>query len=84
MDSFNRSLVKTITWRVIATAITLVTVYAFTGELREATTITLTAAALLAVGYYFHERFWNRTEWGRHAPAVHNAFADRGGKPDSY
>jgi uncharacterized membrane protein len=65
MDSFHRSLAKTITWRVVATAITLAVVYAFTGSLGEASVITLTAAVLLAIGYYFHERAWERTHWGR-------------------
>ena len=69
MESFHRSLTKTVTWRAIATLITLGTIFAFTGELGKATTITLSAAALLAVGYYFHERFWNKTHWGRHKAA---------------
>lgn len=65
MDSLHRSLLKTVVWRISATFITFITVYAFTGELSRATNITLAAATLLAVGYYFHERFWDRVEWGR-------------------
>jgi uncharacterized membrane protein len=75
MDSFHRSLLKTVIWRVAATTITLITVYSFTGEFSKATTITLTAAALLAVGYYFHERVWDKIEWGRRhgfAAAIQN------------
>jgi uncharacterized membrane protein len=69
MDSFQRTLLKTIIWRVIATLITFATVFLFTGEVREATTITLTCAALLAVGYFFHERLWEKIKWGRHKHA---------------
>ena len=67
-DTFSRTLTKTLVWRAIATLITLVTVYAFTGEFREATTITLVAATLLAIGYYFHERMWDKINWGRRTP----------------
>ncbi|HYF13294.1 MAG TPA: DUF2061 domain-containing protein [Candidatus Paceibacterota bacterium] len=70
MDSFQRTLTKTIVWRVIATVITLITVYGFTGQFNKATTITLTAAALLAAGYYVHERVWEKVEWGRHKVAT--------------
>ncbi len=65
-DSLARSLVKTILWRVVATLITLMVVFMFTGELRQATTITLIVASILAVGYYFHERIWDKIHWGRH------------------
>ena len=64
-ETFSRSLLKTIVWRILATMITFVVVYTFTGSLGDASTITLTAAALLAVGYYFHERVWDKVKWGR-------------------
>ncbi len=70
MESLQRSIVKTVVWRVLATLITFITVYTFTGEIGPATTITLTAAALLAVGYYLHERFWDKVEWGRRYTAT--------------
>ena len=53
-----RSFAKTVTWRVLATVITGVIAYLYTGELGTAREITLTAAAVLTVAYYFHERFW--------------------------
>ncbi len=65
MDTLQRSLAKTIIWRIVATIITFVTVYAFTGTLNKSTTITLTVAALLAAGYYFNERIWDKINWGR-------------------
>jgi uncharacterized membrane protein len=65
MDTLHRSLTKTIVWRIVATLITLVVVFLFTGELQQATNITLVVAALLAVGYYFNERIWDKIDWGR-------------------
>ena len=70
MESLQRSLLKTIIWRVVATIITFITVYAFTGALNKSTTITLTVAALLAVGYYINERMWDKVVCGRRQPAV--------------
>jgi len=57
-DSNFRSATKTIVWRVLATVITGVVVYLYTGQLGESTKITLTAAVILTVAYYLHERFW--------------------------
>ncbi|MBC7836814.1 DUF2061 domain-containing protein [Acetobacteraceae bacterium] len=65
MDTLQRSLLKTIIWRVVATLITLTVVFLFTGEIRQSTNITLVVAALLAAGYYFNERMWDKVEWGR-------------------
>jgi uncharacterized membrane protein len=79
MDTLKRTLTKTIIWRVIATLITLVVTYAFTGELQQATNITLVIAALLMMGYYFNERIWDKVEWGRkhHAFSTRNASSQR-------
>jgi adenylylsulfate kinase len=68
-ETLSRSLLKTIAWRIIATIITFGVVFVFTGSLGEASTITITAAVFLAVGYYFHERVWDRIHWGRHKRA---------------
>lgn len=55
-----RSLVKTISWRVVATLITWIVVFLFTGGIAESTRITLVSAAFLTAGYYLHERIWAR------------------------
>lgn len=56
MDTKTRSIVKAITWRIIATIIA----YIFVG---------FTAAIIInvvqTVAYYFHERIWNHVNWGR-------------------
>lgn len=65
METFHRSLLKTVVWRVVGTLITFVTVFIFTGEIHQATNITLVVAAFLAVGYYFNERIWDKIHWGR-------------------
>ena len=60
METKTRSILKTITWRISGTIITGIVVYFYTGKLKESSIITLTAALILAVGYYLHERIWTR------------------------
>ena len=60
-----RSLVKTITWRTVATLVTLLVVYMFTRAVGDSFKITLTAALVSMVAYYIHERVWNMHNWGK-------------------
>jgi uncharacterized membrane protein len=53
---------KTISWRVIATIVTGIIVYLFTGEIAESSKVTLSAAFVLTILYYFHEGDWDRFE----------------------
>ncbi|MDP3792143.1 MAG: DUF2061 domain-containing protein [bacterium] len=64
-ETSKRSLVKTIVWRVVATLVTLVVVYVFTGRISESLKITLTAAFISMVVYYIHERVWSKINWER-------------------
>lgn len=64
-ETKTRSLIKTITWRIVATLVTLSAVYFFTEEIDSSVKITLTAAVLSMVVYYIHERAWNMRDWGR-------------------
>ncbi|MEK7650002.1 MAG: DUF2061 domain-containing protein [Patescibacteria group bacterium] len=57
-NSQTRAVAKTITWRILATLITGIVVYLYTGEFGQASKITLTAALILTVAYYLHEEFW--------------------------
>lgn len=63
-DSIFRSVIKAITWRITATVITVLLIFAFTKDI----TIALSAGALEIIlkmfGYYIHERCWNKSKWG--------------------
>jgi uncharacterized membrane protein len=65
IERHHRSLIKTISWRVIATIATMLIVYIFTGEL----ILTLGVGAVEVISkmilYYFHERIWNLITWGK-------------------
>ena len=63
-ETHARSLVKTIIWRVVATLITGSTIYFFTQKWNESMEISFVAAFFSTVGYYIHERVWNKIHWG--------------------
>lgn len=65
MERRRRTLVKTITWRMIGLCITIVVVYAYSGNARESFTIGIVANAIKMAVYYAHERLWNRIHFGR-------------------
>ena len=65
MDSARRSLVKALSWRVIATLITSALVYLLTGEPGFAAKVGLADTTLKLAAYFGHERIWNRIPFGR-------------------
>ncbi len=65
MDSPQRSLVKALTWRLIAAAITTAVAWFVTGDTAFAATIGVVDTLLKLGAYYSHERTWNRIPFGR-------------------
>ncbi|HDR53058.1 MAG TPA: DUF2061 domain-containing protein [archaeon] len=60
-----RSVVKTLTWRMIASLTTSAIVFVITGNLALSAGAGLVDALIKLFFYYFHERVWNRVTWGR-------------------
>ena len=65
MESTRRSIVKAISWRLLATVITAVIVYQLTGKLDFAAKVGLADTTLKFFVYFGHERLWNRIPFGR-------------------
>ena len=64
-ESNKRSITKAVTWRVIATITTMVLVYIFTGNLNLSLGVGVLDVTAKLILYYFHERTWNRIDWGK-------------------
>ena len=64
VTSPKRSLVKTLTWRIIAEIDTFAVSYLITGSLTWSLSIVGIESATKTVLYYFHERAWGRVAWG--------------------
>jgi uncharacterized membrane protein len=60
-----RSIVKTISWRVLGTIDTIVISYFITGSLVMAASIGSIEVVTKMILYYFHERAWNKSNFGR-------------------
>ena len=60
-----RSLVKTITWRVIATTDTFILAWLFTSDEVIAASIAGLEVVTKMILYYVHERGWSSLQWGQ-------------------
>lgn len=60
-----RSIAKAISWRVIGTIDTLLISYLLTGEVILAASIASVDFVTKMFLYFFHERVWNKINWGK-------------------
>ena len=60
-----RSILKALSWRVLATLTTALLVYLFTRRFDIAITIGILEFVTKMALYFAHERFWNRLRFGR-------------------
>ena len=64
-ETNKRSIVKGISWRVVATTTTILIVYFFFGRLDLAIAAGLTETVLKVGLYWAHERAWMKIRWGK-------------------
>ena len=60
-----RSLLKTLTWRVVFTIIATITGYFLLGTISASFNIAIISNIVGFVLYYIHERIWNMLRWGK-------------------
>lgn len=63
-EAHYRSVVKSISWRMVGTFDTIFISWFITGEVKTALTIGSIEVITKMVLYYFHERTWNKIKWG--------------------
>ena len=64
IDSQNRSIAKTFSFRILATLTTILIVYLLTGNYTIAGKIGLMEFLSKLILYYLHERMWLKISWG--------------------
>ncbi len=64
-ETNRRSILKGITWRIVATTTTIIIVYLFFGRLDLAITAGLLESVIKVGLYWLHERAWFKVRWGR-------------------
>lgn len=58
-ETYWRSAIKSLSWRLLATATTILIAYVITGEFYLAQKIGMIEFISKFIIYYFHERLWN-------------------------
>lgn len=64
-DSKARSVVKGVTYRLLATFATFSVAFAFTSDISTSVKVGLIDSVVKFVIYYLNERGWNQVKWGR-------------------
>jgi uncharacterized membrane protein len=65
VETHRRTVMKTVSWRIVATLTTMVIVYVFTGEFLLSLGIGGVEVVAKILFYYLHERTWNIVSWGK-------------------
>jgi len=60
-----RSVLKTISWRIVGTLDTILISWLITGHIALALSIGSIELVTKMVLYFFHERIWNKIKWGK-------------------
>ncbi len=63
-ESHFRSIMKGVTWRIIASATTMTVVYVITGSLELMASVGVIDITAKIFFYYMHERMWGKVKWG--------------------
>jgi len=71
IENHRRSIIKAVTWRIIALTVTSVVVFLFTQETVLAVEIGLIDSLIKLFTYYAHERAWNKIRFGREKIEYH-------------
>ena len=65
MESHGRTIMKALSWRVIATFVTFTVAWIVTGHLKFAAEIGLADTIIKLAAYYLHECTWMRVSFGK-------------------
>ncbi|HXU27770.1 MAG TPA: DUF2061 domain-containing protein [Bacteroidia bacterium] len=64
-ETLSRSIVKTISYRVVILILDFVSIYLFTGQIKVAVGFMVVSNIYTTIGYFFHERIWDKIKWGK-------------------
>jgi adenylylsulfate kinase len=67
-ETLQRSIVKTVSYRIVILILDFGSIYLFTGQVKVAFGFMIVSNIYTTVGYFLHERIWERIAWGRTNP----------------
>jgi uncharacterized membrane protein len=65
MNSKQRSLAKTVTYRLLSSAIGFLVVWTISGNLKTGAMFSAAELIYKPLQYYIHERIWQHVKWGK-------------------
>jgi adenylylsulfate kinase len=65
IDSFKRTLIKSISWKLSGFVILLVLTFIVTGSIKKTSLVALIYHGIMLVLYVIHEKMWNKILWGK-------------------
>lgn len=65
VETHRRTVMKTVSWRIVASLTTMSIVYLFTGKFLLSLGIGGVEVVAKILFYYLHERAWNLVSWGQ-------------------
>jgi uncharacterized membrane protein len=68
-ETLRRSVVKTVSYRVVILILDFTSIYIFTGKIKIAFGFMIVSNVYTTIGYFFHERIWDRIKWGKVTPS---------------
>jgi uncharacterized membrane protein len=64
-ETLPRSIVKTVSYRVVILVLDFLAIYIFTGKIKIAIGFMIVSNIYTTLGYFVHERIWDRIKWGK-------------------
>ena len=64
-ESLKRSIVKTLSYRLVILILDFGSIYLFTGQVKVALGFMLVSNIYTTLAYFFHERVWDKVKWGK-------------------
>ncbi|WP_052257107.1 DUF2061 domain-containing protein [Flavobacterium sp. AED] len=64
-ETIRRSIVKTISYRVVILVLDFISIYLFTGQIKIALGFMIVSNIYTTLAYFFHERIWDKIKWGK-------------------
>jgi uncharacterized membrane protein len=64
-ETLRRSIVKTVSYRMSILILDFAFIYLFTGQLKVAFGFMIVSNIYTTLGYFFHERIWDKIMWGK-------------------
>jgi uncharacterized membrane protein len=65
MEKPVRTLMKTLSWRIVATSTTVILVFLLTRDIMTSASVGLLEVLVKTIIYFVHERAWNLLDFGR-------------------